>query len=89
MSDMQDMIRRNGFTIEYPHGHKTLKGEEDISFINKMKFDIRNKYLIGYGDHKILIYNTNPKAKEEEHRILTIDSTIYGKIRALQFSSAE
>lgn len=49
MKDMQGMIKRNNTTLEYPAGHKTLKGEDDISFIKHIKFDVKNKFLIGYG----------------------------------------
>lgn len=88
MKDMQYMIKRSNPTIEYPSGHKVLKGEDDISFIKHIKFDVNNRYLIGYGAYKVLIMNLDP-AFRKEHKIITIDNNIYGDIMALQFSSTD
>ena len=82
MKDMQSLIKRNNTSIEYPSGHRVLKGDDDISFIKDIKFDINNKYLIGYGASKVLIFNLDPAFRKEQ-RIISLDTSIYGDILAL------
>ena len=87
MKDMQKMIKKNNFSIEYPANNKILKKDDDISFIKYLKFDIESKFLVCYGDHKIFIMDLDPKARDAQYRMLSIDANIYGKILTLQFKS--
>ena len=50
--------------------------EKDISFINHIEIDYKNKFVIGRGEKKIFIYNIEKKT----HMFYTLDRHLYEKI---------
>ena len=56
-----------------------------MEFVNTTTFDLNNRYLIGYGKHKIFILNLETNKSE----IYEINRAIYIEIMDLKLKSSE
>jgi hypothetical protein len=57
----------------------------NLGFVMSTTFDLNNRYLIGYGKHKIFILNLETNKSE----IYEINGAIYIEILSLKFASSE
>ena len=76
MKDLFDLIENDLYACEF--------ADQDFSQIEKFKFDNNNKFIIGYGQTRILIY---PIDTSKPMQTVKIDENQFGKILDLSFSS--
>ena len=57
--------------------------QDDLRFIKTIKFDAQNRFLLGFGDVKIFIFNVDTF----EHKFYTIDGLYFERILDIQMRS--
>ena len=79
IKDLFDLIENDDYACEL--------ADQDFSQINKFKFDYNNRFIVGYGSSKVMIYPLNDK-KPPCLRAHNISQNQFGKILELSLGSS-